>query len=401
MQRSTYLPTRRLSYRLSPVQLDGSFWLLAVGVPLVIAGLVIMLPAESAWQMLEETVAETPTTVWLALTLAVIGSLALLGFYRRQAQAAWLEFGDDGIRCRPPGHHGRRFWTRHEWQVCWEEIQSATLYRPAADNNEPQHWISTTLALETATNSYRLGLLHWDCPREPLDRPGLLGGRKVGAKFDALIQHHPLITALAHKGIAAKREASGWSSFQRLSRQTRQQRSEAEAAGHVDLLTYPSAQIVLGLMLLAGVLAIFHFLLLPPVRPLWPAPVATALFAGTLAGIGAWQLTRRMPGRERSALSAMLAVVVAACWHPLGVRTDVLLKGEHETVTYTVAERGLFYPLDSRYPTLNLADLNVDEFFDSLVPGSDFEFVLIHTGKERYALSLPELYEHTRAFYDR
>ncbi len=400
MDKSRYLPTVRLCYRLNPMEVRGSLIVLAVGLPLAIGALLIMLPGESAWQALEETIAEVPTAIWLALPLAVVGSLALFAFYRRQAQEAWMEFDDAGIRCRPPGHHGRRFWTRHEWQVRWEEIHSATLYRPATNSNEPQHWASTTLALETSTGSFRLGLLHWDCATDPLDRPGLLAGRKLGAQFEALISRHPLVGALEHKQIELQREATGWAASRQLSRQVKRQHAEAEAAGHVDLLTYPSAQVVLGLILLAGVLAFFHFTLLPPLRALWPAPVATALFAGTLAGVGAWQLTRRMPGRERSALSVMLAVVVALCWHPLSVRTEVLLNGEPESVVYTVTEHGLFHPVDSRFPALNLADLNVGEFFDSLEPGSDFEFTLIRTANGRYALSLAELYERTRTFYE-
>ncbi len=399
MDKHSYVPTRRLNYRLSPVELGGSFWLLGVGLPLAIAALVIMLPGETAWQALEETVAEIPTAIWMILPLAVIGSLALLAFYRRQAQEAWLELDDTGIRCRPPGHHGRRFWTRHEWRLRWDEIHSATLYRPASSANEPQHWVNTTLALDTTTGSYRLGPLHWECATDPMDRPGLLAGRKLGKRFDALLRQHPLVSALEHKQVDLQHEASSWRAGRKLSRQNHRQQAEAEAAGHIDLLAYPSARIVLGVMLLAAVLALFHFMLLPPLRALWPMPVTTALLAGTLAGIGAWQLTRRMPGRERSALSVMLAVVVALCWHPLGTRTDVLLNGEPEPVTYTVAERGLFNPIDSRYPTLNLTDLNIDEFFDSLEPGSDFEFILVRTGNERYALSLAELYEHTRAFY--
>ncbi len=399
MNQPACLPDRRLRYRLSPVELKGSVLLLAVGVPLAMAALLFMLPGDAGRQALEETFAEIPATLWLALPLAIVGSLALFDFYRRQARAAWLEIGDTGIRCRPPAHHGRRFWTRHEWQVDWKEIESATLYRPDANCNEPQHWVNTTLALETATGSFRIGLLHWDCASNPPERPGLLDGRKTGAKFDALMCQHPLMQALQHRQVELKRKTTGWAAFRQLSRQTRQQQNEAETAGHVDLLTYPSAQVILGLMLLAGVLALFHFMLLPPVRPLWTAPIASALLVGVVSGIGAWQLTRRMPARERTALSAMLAIVIALCWHPLGVRTEILLNGEAKAVVYAVEDRGLFYPIDSRYPVLDLSDLNVGEFFDSLETGSEFEFMLIRVGHERYALSLAELFEQTRAFY--
>jgi hypothetical protein len=69
------------------------------------------------------------------------------------------------------------------------------------------------------------------------------------------------------------------------------------------------------------------------------------------------------------------------------------------TVDYVVAAPGVFEPIDPSLPALDLSDLEVPEYWNSLPDGEIHPFDLQRARESGYILRLGPLFERTRAFY--
>lgn len=400
MQSGGSIEGGRFRYRLSPVNMRRAMWLV-----LAALGILILLPIvfvedrnESILQALLEELLGLPGWALAGLVLGVVVLAMMMTRIAREAGEASLEIDAEGIRCRPHKHHGARSWTRRDWQVPWSAIQRAVVYRPGRKNHHIQSWMMTTLALETDSGEYALGLLNWDPAGEALDRPDLTALRP-GRKLFELTESHPLVELLTQKGVPVDYPKSGVRAWRSLLKATKAARKSAEGEGPVDLLAWPSLVIMLGLTAIIAVTAGLHFTVLPPIRALWPAGYAQALLVGSVVFAAGALLSAKAPARERTVVALLLGVTVGVFWHPLNVRTQVMVRGETETVVYHAADPGQFRPVDTAYPQLDLADLDIPEYWNSLEPGGEHPFVLYRVGPERLVLSLDELFERTRAFY--
>lgn len=389
--------TTRFRYRLSPVRVSGLIVIIAIGTLLLLPSLYFLVPdgSESASEVV-------PTSMLWVMIAAGAGVALLIGFYRRQASQAVLVSDHRGIRCRPPVHHGQRVWTRHEWRLEWEEIDRVVIYRPSGNARHLQSWMMTTLVMQAGSREYRTGLLHWDPEEGELDRPHATSWG-MGDLFHPLTENHPLIRTMREQGIAVDYQPLDYRALRRMKRGARRQRAEAESHGYIDLFAYPSLVLMLGLVGLLAVAAIAHFVVLPPLQPLWVSGygVAAAIAAGVFvaAVLAVQRIGRRVPAREAVVVALLLSVGIGLSWNPLSLRFDVLVNGERETVLYRYAGEAVFEPVETAYPVVELENLDVAEYFESLENGSRHEFVLIRTGPGRFVLSLREFFEKTRAFY--
>lgn len=377
----------------------------AMWLVLAALGVLILLPIlfaedenQSILQAMLEDLSGLPGWALLGLVTATVLLTMLVARIVREAGDASLEIDAEGIRCRPHKHHGPRYWTRHDWQVPWSAIERAVVYRPGRRNHNVQIWMMTTLALETDSGEYFLGLLHWDPVDGELDRPRLTALRP-GKKLFELTESHPLVDLLAQQGIPVDYPKSGVRTWRKMMKAAKVARKRTGDDGPVDLFAWPSLVFMLSLTAIIAVAAALHFTVLPPIRALWPAGHAQALLVGSVVFAGGALLSAKAPARERTIVALLLGVMVGALWHPLNVRTQVMVRGETETVVYHATDPGQFRPADAAYPQLELDDLGIPEYWNSLEPGGEHRFVFFRVGPERLVLSLDELFERTRAFY--
>ena len=330
--------------------------------------------------------------------LATIAALAvLIGRIVQQARAAWLMVDADGIRCSPHPHHGPRTWLRSDWQLPWSAIDRAVVERPGANVHHIYSWMNTTLTLESDQGAHRMALLHWDPVDETLDRPDLMALRP-GKRLHPLTETHPLIRHLEQRGIEVDYRKPDLRALLGMSKSDDAPETHRDD-GPVDLMTFKSLVVLLGLAGAVGIAIVAHLMLLPPIRALWSPPWAAMALAGGLVFAGGMLLARAAPARERSVVALLLALAVGASWHPLTVRVQSALGEVPRAVEYTSVRSGHFQPAEPDYPTLDLSDLGVPEYFENLEADQPHAFELQDLGDDRYVLHLATLFERTREFY--
>ena len=345
-----------------------------------------------------EGLRDLPPITVLGLLVGVGALVGLVLFIQRQAGEAYLSVDDQGLECRPHRYHGARYWTRVPWQAGWESIQRVVIYRPESKAASIQNWMMATLVVDTDQGEYRLGYMHWEPEEQTLDRPDVFSWRP-GKGLQALSESHPLIDLLEQHRIPVAVEPLNFRAMRKLSRKPRLRQTRAGEGEPVDLLNYPSLQVMLGLSLVLVLAAALHYIVLPPLRPLWSVGYGSAMFMGSLACIAGFLFASRAPVRERAVVALLLGALVGMLWHPLSLRTAVVMQGESQTVAYQFQGAGRFQPLTAGYPDVVLDDLDIPEYWESLDHEEDHEFVLIRLSRERFVLSLTEFFDKTSDFY--
>jgi hypothetical protein len=397
MSVSTASLPRRFRYRLSPVNMRRGLWVVAVSLLIFLA--LGFLASESLTETLLEDLRQQPGWA-LALTIVGIAVLTFLIFrIVRMAGEASLVADGDGLRCSPHPHHGSRRWLRYDWALPWSAIDRAVVQRPDEKAQHIQSWINTTLTLETAEGDYSLPLLLWEPEDDRLDRPDLMAFRP-GKRLHALTESHPLIGHFEHHGIEVAYRPLGWRGRWGLGGKDAQRPEDADRRGPVDLFAYPVLVAMLGFMALLAVVAALHFTVLPPIRALWSPEWGSIVLLGSVVFAIAALAPTSAPVRERTVVALLLGATVAGLWFPLSVRTQALLAGPPDTVAYIVGEPGLFEPLDPGYPSVDLTDLDIPEYWESLAPGASYTLELKRVGESDWVLRLGPVFERTRAFYE-
>lgn len=392
---NSVLPTR-FRYRLSPVDMRRGLWLVLGSLALLV-GLGV-LGSESLADTLLEDLQKQPA--W-ALALALIGIVALvmlLGRIVRMAGNSWLIVDSEGIRCSPHPHHGPRRWLRHEWQLPWPAIERAVVERPGPKSQHVQGWINTTLTLESEQGRHDMAFLLWDPVDDPLDRPSLTAFRPA-KRLHAMTETHPLIAHFEKRGIPVEYRPLGFRGRWGMGKPSKDRPEAQSSEAPVDLLSYRSLVVMLSLMGLIGAAAAVHFTVMPPIRALWSPSYSIFVLGGCLVFAAGAILSAAAPVRERTIVALMLGIAVGLLGHPLAVRYQSLTAAAPETVDYIVEAPGVFQPVDEEHPVLDLTDLEIPEYWNSLSIGALHSFELEKAGEERYILRLGSLFDRTRAFY--
>lgn len=391
---SGVLPTR-FRYRLSPVNTRRGLWVVAASlVPLLIL-VTLAADASLAETIIEDLRAQPP---W-AVALVVIGIVLLALMMVRiasMARDAWLVTDSEGIRCSPHRHHGPG-WLRHDWQLSWSGIDKAIVQRPGPRSHRLQSWFFTTLTLESEGQRYDLALLNWEPVDEPLERPDIMALRP-GKRLHRLTETHPLIRHLEQRDIPVEYRPLGFRSRWGLNRPKADQ-SDTEGEVPVDLLSFPSLAIMLALTCVLGVAVALHFTVLPPIRALWSPNYGVLVFVGCTVFALAVLLSRAAPARERTVVALLLGITVALLAHPLTARFLAVTGEDPVRVEYLIDAPGRFQPIDARHPDLDLSDLDIPEYWNSLSGDAVHPFELQAVGEGRYILRLDHLFERTRSFY--
>lgn len=390
-----HMPDTHFHYRLSPVRLGRGLGVAALGILILIVAAELLI--DGAPGLLDGLGKLPPATV-LVVLIGMGALIGLLVFVKRQAADAYLTVDDQGLECRPHRYHGARYWTRTRWRSEWQSIQRVLIYRPESKAASIQSWMMATMVVHTDQEEYRLGYMHWEPEGQALDRPDLTAWR-VGKRLSALSESHPLIKLLQGRGIPVRFEPLNFRAMRKLSRGPRQRPARLDQEAPVDLLSYRSLQLMLGACLVLVLAAAMHYILLPPLRPLWSPEYGVAVFAGALVCMAGFFMATRPPVRERAVVAVLLGALVGALWHPLSLRTSVLWQGESETVAYRFQSPGRFEPPAPGFPDVILDDLDIPEYWESLGPGEEHEFVLIRISGERFVLSLTEFFDRTSEFY--
>jgi hypothetical protein len=392
---TSILPTR-FRYRLSPVNMRRGLWIVLASLALLLA--IGGFASESLAETILEDLQKQPA--W-ALAAALIGSVALVVFVARiysMARDSWLVVDSEGIRCSPHRHHGPRSWLRHDWQLPWSAIDKAVVQRPTASAHHVQSWINTTLTLESDQGRHDLPLLLWDPVDDPLDRPELMNFRP-GKRLHAMTESHPLIRHLEQRGIEVEYQRLGFRGRWGMGKPSADRPQTASGEAPVDLLTFKSLVVMLSLMGILGVAAGLHFMALPPIRALWSPSYGALALAGSVVAAAAALASRSAPVRERTVVALMLGLTAGLVAHPLVVRFQALTGEEARPVDYIVQAPGRFQPVDAGNPALDLSDLDVPEYWNSLSAGEIHRFDLQQVDEDRFILRLGPLFERTRSFY--
>lgn len=392
---STILPTR-FRYRLSPVNMRRGLWVIAGSVAVIFA--VGMFASEGLAETILKDLQKQPA--W-ALALGLVATAALIVLLVRiasMAKDAWLVVDTEGIRCSPHKHHGPRHWLRHDWGLPWSAIERAVVRRPGPKAHHVQNWINTTLTLESTQGRHDLGLLHWDPVDDPLDRPDLMTWRP-GKRLHALTETHPLIRHLEQRNIEVEYDSLGIRGRLGMGKPAADQPVAKGNDAPVDLMAFKSLLVMLLLMGAIVVAATLHFTLLPPIRPLWSPNYGLLAFIGSMVFIAGVLLASAAPVRERTIVALLLGVLSGMLFHPLSVRWQALTGPPAQTADYIVEEPGQFVPLDVNHPVLDLTDLEVPEYWNSLSGGATHPFDLQHVDEGRFILQLDSLFERTSHFY--
>lgn len=393
---SSILPTR-FRYRLSPVNMRRGLWVVlgSFAVLLVAAELV----SGDLFAEILEDLLNQPT--W-ALALGLAATLALIVLIARIvaiSKDAWLVVDTDGVRCSPHPHHGPRTWLRHDWQVPWSAIERAIVRRPGPKAHHVQNWVNTTLTLETSQGQHDLALLHWDPVDDPLKRPDLLAMRP-GRQLHALTETHPLVRHLEQRDIDVEFDSLGVRGRLGMGKPAEDRPDKGEDAP-VDLMTFKSIVVMLSVMGVVGVAAVLHFTVLPPIRPLWSPGYGTSLLIGSVVFAAGALIAQAAPVKERTIVALLLGLLCGFLYHPLSVRFQSMTGPAAETVDYRMEAPGRFEPFDPGLPAIELNDLAVPEYWESLSPGESHPFHLQKLAEDRFVLELDGLFERTRAFYRR
>ncbi|RFF30695.1 hypothetical protein [Wenzhouxiangella sediminis] len=393
--RNSVLPTR-FRYRLSPVNMKRGLWIVFVSLAVLIG--LGMLGSESLGETILEDLQEQPAWALGAALVGIVALVALIGRIVSLAREAWLTVDSSGIQCSPHKHHGPRNWLRQDWQLPWSAIDKAIVQRPGPKAQHVQSWINTTLTLESGQGQHDLALLLWDPVDDPLERPGLTAFRP-GTRLHEMTETHPLIRHLEQRGIEIDYQPLGFRGRWGMGKPSEDRPEAGAGDAPVDLFNFKSLVLMLSLMGAIAVAAALHFMVLPPIRPLWSPAWGMMALAGSAVFLAGALLPRAAPVRERTVVALLLGATVGALAHPLSVRLEAMTAEAPQTVDYVVAAPGVFEPIDSGLPALDLSDLEVPEYWNSLPDGEIHPFDLQRTGESRYVLRLGPLFERTRAFY--
>lgn len=388
------LPTR-FRYRLSPVNMRRGLWVV-LGSLVVLFGAAELVSGGFFAEILEDLQKQP---AW-ALALGLVATLVLIVLIARvvsMAKDAWLVVDTDGIRCSPHPHHGPRTWLRHDWQLPWSAIERAIVRRPGPKAHYVQNWVNTTLTLETTQGQHDLALLHWDPVDDPLKRPDLMAMRP-GKQLHALTETHPLVQHLAQRDIDVEFDSLGIGGRWGMGKPA-EDRPEKSDDAPVDLMTFKSMLVMLSLMGAVGVAAALHFTVLPPIRSLWSPGYGTPVLVGCLVFAAGSLIASAVPVKERTVVTLLLGALCGFLFHPLSVRLQSMTGPEAEAVDYRMEAPGRFRPVDPGLPELELSDLEVPEYWDSLSSGDVHPFSLQRVAEDRFVLRLDSLFERTRAFY--
>jgi len=389
------LPSR-FRYRLSPVNMRRGLWLV-LGSLVVLMALGMFASESLAETILKDLQRQPAWALALALTgLAVLA--VLIGRVVSMARDASLVVDTEGIRCSPHPHHGPRNWLRHDWQLAWSDIQKAIVQRPGPRAQHIQNWINTTLTLETTRGQHNLPLLLWEPENDELDRPDLMSFRP-GKRLHALTETHPLIRHFEQHGIEVEYQPLGFKGRWGMGKSSVDRLVAGASDGPVDLLTHKPLVIMLSAMGLLGVAAALHFAVLPPIRPLWSPDYGMLMLAGSVVFVAGALLSGSAPLKERTIVALMLGVMVGLLAYPLSVRLQSLTGDAPVLADYIVAAPGRFQPVDANHPALDLTDLNIAEYWNSLSEGAFHPFELQKVAEGRHILRLEPLFERTRDFY--
>ena len=397
MSHSSEKPASRFRYRLSPVNMRRGLWVVLSSIFVLLT--IGALASESLAETMLEDLQQQPA--W-ALGLAVVGIVVLAALLVRiaaMARNAWLVVDSEGIRCSPHKHHGPRQWLRHDWQLPWSQIERAVVQRPGEKSHHLQSWINTTLTLESPRGAHDLALLQWEPADDPLDRPAMTAFRP-GKALHALTESHPLIRHLEQRGIEVAYRPLGFRGRWGMGKSSSDRPDAQDSEAPVDILAYKSLVIMLSIMGVLGIAAAAHFTVLPSIRPLWSPDYGVLVLSGTAVFALGAMLSRAAPIRERTIVALLLGASVGLLAHPLSVRLQAVTGDEPLVADYIVDAPGRFQPVQADYPALDLSDLDIAEYWNSMPEGAVHAFELQRVAEDRYILRLDPLFEQTRAFYD-
>ena len=397
MSHSSEMPASRFRYRLSPVNMRRGLWVVLGSLFVLLA--LGALASESLAETMLEDLQQQPA--W-ALGLAVVGIVVLAALLVRiaaMARDAWLVVDNEGIRCSPHKHHGPRQWLRHDWQLPWSQIERAVVQRPGEKSHHLQSWINTTLTLESPRGAHDLALLQWEPADDPLDRPEMTAFRP-GRALHALTESHPLIRHLEQRGIEVVYRPLGFRGRWGMGKSSSDRPDAQDSEAPVDILAYKSLVIMLSIMGVLGIAAAAHFTVLSSIRPLWSPDYGLLVLAGTAVFALGAMLSRAAPIRERTIVALLLGASVGLLAPPLSVRLQSVTGDEPLVADYIVDAPGRFQPVQADYPALDLSDLDIAEYWNSMPELAVHAFELQRVAEDRYILRLDPLFEQTRAFYE-
>ncbi len=324
---------------------------------------------------------------------------AIMGFAVWAAGRAGLRVDANGFQCDPPLNSSVTEVTPHPWRLGWSAINRAVLYLPPARERSVIKWVKAVLCLQTGDRKYCLPLLYLDPRNAPIDRRLPFLPSRMRRKVRTLLLEHPLLAMIEAKGVPLHVEDLDRQTRRRLKRNARKRKQEARTAGQVDLLGQPSTILLLGVLSVLGLFLAMHYMVLPPVRPLWEPALWLPVLGGVAAFLLAAVVAARVRTTERFALAAMVGVATALVWNPAELRLQLSGQGPGEVLPYVAMEPALFVPQQGDYPVIDLRDVDVPEYWNAYPAGAEHPFHVLALGQERFVLSLGPLFERTQAFY--
>jgi hypothetical protein len=168
-------------------------------------------------------------------------------------------------------------------------------------------------------------------------------------------------------------------------------------ANHFNLLKHRGMVIQLILLGGLGLYAFVDYILLTNYLvsgdlPLWPF-VSAGLFAGAL-GV---RLGKGAPGPERLGLAVLFSIIALVAAYPGVQRYTLVASPKPTAVEFDMTETGHFE--HAQYPTINLQDSNIAEYWQSLPAGQPHTFFLHESVLGFGLIDMSPVYEKTRAFY--
>lgn len=373
----------------------GHAWLLIGGllaVPAVIIGTLILVLQRMGDE--ERSAAELLRAAWMELlkepgselalwALAVAGPVAIvLHIVQRTAS---IRITSLGLAAHVPRWLGLGMLrqTTGDFEVLWDSVRGARLVSPSGRVQAAKRLALYRLVIETGVDEVWLNPFAW------FDRAGpdhrlrigeLLRPRTVDA--ERRLREAPLMQVLAARGIEPVQDEPGW-----------------QVAGTgFDLARHRGIVVLLTVLFVAAAYAAVDFFVIGTWRALEPLPATPFLAAGVAAGLAAWRLGRGAPRLEHTVVGALTVVAVVAAVYPATLRLNAVTAAP-EVVGYRAVASGVFEPPDPARPGIDLADLDIDEYWAGYPPGAVHEFILLRGAAGFHQLDLAPLYERTRRFY--
>lgn len=365
--------------------------LLAVPVFLVVILLLFLQEAghgdEGVWELLRAAWAEflgEPGSELMLWALAVITPLAVvLTFGQRIAR---IHVTSLGLRARIPRWLGLGLLgqTAGRWEVLWEAVRHVRLERPAGGLNGIKLLGWYRLVIETDMDEIRINPFSWFDGTGP-DHRLRIGElfRPATVQAEQRVRDAPLIQAFEARGFQVEPAEAGWK----------------PVGARFDLVRHRGMVGQLVVFFLAGLYALVDTYITGSYRALELLPSMPFIEAGVVAGLGAWLLGRGAPALERTVVGALTVIAVVAAVYPAILRLNAAT-AEPEIVAYRATAPGVFEALRAGYPAIDLTDIQADEYWAALPPGSFHEFTLMRGEAAFYQLDLLPLYARTKAFYE-